>query len=224
MAGKMIAFEANGRESTGYLARPEDAGNGKGLIVLQEWWGLVPHIQDVAARFARMGYVALAPDLWDGKQTTDPDEASRLFMALDIDRAEKQIRGAIATLRAEGATGKVGVMGFCLGGQLAMYTACANAEEIGACVNFYGIHPAVNPAWRSLTAPVLGIFGERDPHVPPRVAKELDAAITAAGGSFEHHIYPADHGFFNETRPEVYAQEQADDAWRRVLGFFAKNL
>ncbi len=226
MAGSNITYRANGPNSEGaqgYLAKP-DQPNGKGVIVLQEYWGLVPHIKDVADRFAKLGYVALAPDLWDGTQTKDPDESFRRLMALEIDRAGKQIHGAIHALHAHGAKGKVGVIGFCMGGQLALYAATANPDEIGAAVDFYGIHPKVTPDFTKLTAPVLCVFAEQDQFVTTAAAKQLEATIRGAGKHVEAHHYPADHAFFNDTRPEVYAPGPAADAWKRTTEFFAKNL
>src|SRR6266567_1705690 len=167
MAGGMIEYGANGGTAHGYLAEPDGGGNGKGVIVIQEWWGLAPHIQDVADRFARLGYRALAPDLWDGKLTTNPDEAGRMLMALDVDDAAKKLRGAAAALHAHGAHGKLGVVGFCMGGQLALYAATAMPDDIGACVNFYGIHPKVKPDYARLKAPVLAMFGAKDASVTP---------------------------------------------------------
>lgn len=219
-----IEFAANGKQARGHLATPAaDKANGKGILVLQEYWGLVPHIKDVADRFAQQGYVALAPDLWDGQVAGTPDEAMRLFMALQIDEAEKQIRGAIAALHEHGARGKVGVIGFCLGGQLALYAGACNPEQIGAVVDFYGIHPRVKPDFSRLRAPVLGIFADQDEHVPPQAARDLEAAVKAAGGRIEIVSYPADHAFFNDTRP-VYSAVHAADAWRRTLAFLATNL
>lgn len=224
MPGQMIEYVIDGKKASGYLASPATP-TGKGVIVLQEWWGLVPHIQDVADRFAAAGYAALAPDLWDGKKATNPDEASRLFMALEIDKAEKQIRGAIAALRERaGVKGQVGVVGFCLGGQLALYTACASPDDVGAAVDFYGVHPNVKPDFARLKAPVLGIFGERDPYVTPAAVRELEAQIKKAGGSIEVFSYPADHAFFNDTRREVYDAKAAADAWDRTLAFFGRHL
>jgi carboxymethylenebutenolidase len=219
MAG-MIEYPANGGKAQGYLA-----GEGKkGIIVLQEWWGLAPHIKDVTDRFAAAGYLALAPDLWDGKLTKAPDEAGRLLMALDIDDAEKKIRGAIGALRAKGASGKVGIIGFCMGGQLALYAGCKLPDDIGAVVDFYGIHPRVSPDYASLAAPVLGIFGEKDTSVPPATARAIEKAVVAAGRTCRLHFYPADHAFFNDTRPEVYDEASAKDAWEKTLTFFSQNL
>ncbi len=206
----------------GYLARPAKP-NGKGVVVLQEWWGLVPHIKSVADRFAAEGYTALAPDLYRGKSTTSPDEAGRMLMALDIANAEKDLRGAITALAEQGGVkGKVGVVGFCMGGQLALLAATTSADRVGAAVDFYGIHPNVKPDFSKLGAPVLGLFGGKDASVKPA---GLIEAIRAAGKSIEHHTYPdAGHAFFNDARPEVYDKAAADDAWRRTLEFFSASL
>ncbi|NNF69354.1 MAG: dienelactone hydrolase family protein, partial [Acidimicrobiia bacterium] len=92
--GEMVQFQSNGKEASGYLAVPE-SGSGPGLIVIQEWWGLVPHIKGVADRFAAEGFVTLAPDLYDGETVAEPDEAGKLMMALEIDKAGKHMGGAI---------------------------------------------------------------------------------------------------------------------------------
>ncbi len=225
MAGEMVEFESNGGTAQGYLSKPED-GKGPGVIVLQEWWGLVPHIKDVADRFAREGFVALAPDLYHGETTTSPDEAGKLMMALDIGRAEKDLRGAVKyILGHEAVEGpKVGTVGFCMGGVLSLYAASKN-EQVGACVVFYGIHPKVEPDLENLRAPVLGIYAERDQFVPPASVRELEAKLKALGKRAEMHIYPGvDHAFFNDTRPEVFDAEAAADAWRRTVEFLRENL
>jgi carboxymethylenebutenolidase len=224
MSGEKIQLRTTKGSASGYLAKPEAGGNGRGVIVLQEWWGLVPHIQSVADRFAKAGYVALAPDLWDGKQTTRPDEAGRLFMALDIADAASKLQAAGTALREQGgARGGLGVVGFCMGGQLALYAATV-MPEIGACVDFYGRHAKVHPDYTKLRAPVLGIFGENDKSIGPEVVAALGQAVRAAGGSIELHSYPAGHAFFNDTRPEVFDAACAADAWRRTIDFLGKNL
>ncbi|MDX2216645.1 MAG: dienelactone hydrolase family protein [Oculatellaceae cyanobacterium bins.114] len=212
-------------DGIGYLALPE-SGSGPGLIVLQEWWGLVPHIKSVVDRFAQAGYVALAPDLFKGIQTTSPDEAGRLLMALNIDQTVQDLQVATRFLLGQEAVSspKLGVIGFCMGGQLALLAATVSGN-IGAVVDFYGIYPNVNPDFSQLTAPVLGIFADNDSFVPPDAVKALEAAIQEAGGAIEVHTYPnADHAFFNDTRPEVYNPTAAADAWDRTLNFFQKEL
>ena len=225
MAGQTVKFATGGGTTNGYLSIPE-SGGGPGVVVIQEWWGLVPHIKDVCDRFAAEGYVALAPDLYHGDVARSPDEAGKLMMALRIDEAEKDMRGAIQYLLDHGATtgDRVGTVGFCMGGALSLYAASMN-ERVGACVVFYGIHPNVKPDLENLRAPVLGIYAERDQSVPPEAVRELEARLKGLGKTAEFHIYPeTDHAFFNDQRPEVYNARAAEDAWRLVLQFFAKHL
>ncbi|HEV2704577.1 MAG TPA: dienelactone hydrolase family protein [Pyrinomonadaceae bacterium] len=225
--GEMVEFESNGAKAQGYLSLPE-SGRGPGVVVIQEWWGLVPHIKDVADRFAAEGFTALAPDLYHGEQTTSPDEAGKLMMALDIERAEKDLRGAVRFLAAHEATsesgGRVGTIGFCMGGVLSLYAACKN-PQVGACVVFYGIHPKVNLPLEDLSAPVLGIYAERDQMVPPEAVRELETRLKSLGKQAEMHIYPGtEHAFFNDTRPGVHDPQASADAWRRALDFFRQHL
>ena len=223
MAGRMIQFPTNGTTTAGYLATPA-SGKGPGILVIQEWWGLVQHIKNVCDRFAAEGFTALAPDMYHGKTADEPDAAGKLFMALNIAQAEKDLRGATQYLAGQSSTSKLGVVGFCMGGQLALFAATLN-PSIGACVNFYGIHPNVKPDYSKLSGPVLGLYAEKDGFVTPQVAKDVDAAIKAAGKSSEIHIYPGvDHAFFNDDNTGAYNKPAADDAWRRTLDFFRKNL
>src|SRR4051812_39950090 len=156
--GEIVDFESNGGQARGYLAIPAN-GSGPGVVVIQEYWGLVDHIKDVCDRFASEGFVALAPDLYHGQVANSPDEAGKMMMALRIDEAEKDLRGAVQILLSNEATSsaKVGMVGFCMGGALSLYAATKN-EKVGACVVFYGIHPNVKPDLPNLQAPVLGIY------------------------------------------------------------------
>jgi len=227
--GELVEFPANGGTDNGYLALPKaDRGQrtGPGVIVIQEWWGLVDHIKDVCERFADEGFVALAPDLYHGKTTKSPDEAGKMMMALRIDEAEKDISGAIQYLLQHDAVSskKAGIVGFCMGGALALYTATKNAN-VGACAVFYGGHPNVRPDLPNLQSPVLGIYGERDKSVPPAAVHKLEQQLKSFGKQVDVIIYPnADHGFFNDTRPTVYNPDAAADSWRRTIDFFRKHL
>src|SRR5215217_3787946 len=122
--GESVELPSNGHTAQGYLAVPE-SGSGPGVVVIQEWWGLVPHITDVCDRFAAEGFVALAPDLYHGETTTEPDEAGKLMMAMNLDQAGREMGGAVTYLQGHDATsgGPVGVTGFCIGGGLAMVLA-----------------------------------------------------------------------------------------------------
>ena len=223
--GAMVEFAVNGKTAGGHLATPA-SGSGPGVIVIQEWWGLVQHVKDVADRFAGEGFVALAPDLYHGRNTTSPDEAGKLMMALEIDRAERDLRGAIDFLlaRDDVAGERVGTVGFCMGGQLSLFAACANAR-VGACVDFYGIHPNVTPDLASLQAPVLGFFAERDGFVTPKAARKLESDLRAAGREVEITIFDgADHAFFNDSRPDVYHAGYAAECWTRMVAFYRRHL
>jgi carboxymethylenebutenolidase len=223
MPGKMVDFQSNGGTTQGYLATPA-GGKGPGLLVIQEWWGLVGHIKKVCDRFAAEGFSALAPDMYHGQTASEPDGAGKLFMALNIAQAEKDLRGAAAALAPHSSTAKIGAVGFCMGGQLALFAATLN-PSVGATVNFYGIHPNVKPDYSKLSGPVLGLFAEKDGFVTPQVAKDTDAAIKKAGKQSEIHIYPnVDHAFFNDENTGAYNKTAADDAWRRTLGHFRQHL
>jgi carboxymethylenebutenolidase len=223
--GENVTFRSNGGQTNGYLALPKTV-QGPGVVVIQEWWGLVDHIKDVCDRFAAEGFVALAPDFYHGEIAKSPDEAGKMMMALRIDEAEKDLKGAIDYLLAHAATSssKIGTVGFCMGGALSLYAATKN-DNVGACVVFYGGHPNVKPDLANLKSPVLGIYGERDRSVSPSVVHELERKLKELGKSFEYHIYPdADHAFFNDTRPTVYNAEAAADAWTRTVEFLRSHL
>ena len=223
--GEMVQFPNNGGSTDGYLAVP-DSGSGPGIVVIQEWWGLVDHIKEVCDRFAAEGFVALAPDLYHGKTTKSPDEAGKLMMAMRIDEAEKDLRAAADYLSIQDSTTskKVGVVGFCMGGALSLYTSTRN-PKIGACVVFYGGHPNVKPDLPNLHAPMLGLYAERDGFVTPDSVRELERKLNELGKQVEVKIYPdADHAFFNDSRPEVYNADAAADSWQRTIEFLRENL
>jgi carboxymethylenebutenolidase len=226
-AGNMIEFRANGRVAPGYLAKPP-SGCGPGLIVVQEWWGLVPHIKDVANRFAAEGFVVLAPDLYHGDSTTSPDEAGRKLMALDIAAAGEDLAGAAAHLLGleEVAPKKVGAVGFCMGGQLALLAATDHGDKVSACIDFYGIHPSIELDFDKLKVPVQAHFGKADGFVKESDARALVETIQGqgAGCSIDAHFYEAGHAFFNDSRPEAYAEAPAKQAWERSLAFLRQHL
>jgi carboxymethylenebutenolidase len=207
-----------------YIATPTEPG--PGVVVIQEWWGLVGHIRDVADRFAQEGFCALAPDFYGGKTTSEPDEAGSLMMALQVEHAARVVQGAVGALTAlpQCLPGKVGAVGFCMGGQLSLYAACIDSR-IGACVDFYGIHPNVSPPLERLGGPVLGHFAEHDDYATPESVAALAAALDGAGKAHEFHTYPGTHhAFFNDGRPEVYDPAASALAWERTLAFLRANL
>lgn len=219
--GQMIEFgRPDGGSTRGYLA---SAGAGRpGIVVIQEWWGLNDQICGVADRFARAGYNALAPDLYKGRVTQQPDEANHLMTGLDFPGATHQdIRGAVQHLSAGGA--KVGVMGFCMGGALTVASA-VHVPECAAGVCFYGIPPAEFAHPAKISIPFQGHFANQDDWCTPAAADALEAAMKGAGQSPDIHRYDAAHGFFNERRADVYDANCAQQAWDRTIEFLKKHL
>ena len=223
--GQRVEFPSNGHTCQGYFAVPA-SGKGPAVVVIQEWWGLVPHIEDVVERFAKEGFVAIAPDLYHGQTTTSPDEAGKMLMELDVDRAASEIAGAgdYVLSRPECTSKKFGVIGFCMGGALAQHTATTN-PKVGAAASFYGGFKKVSTQWENLNAPILLIYGENDKGVPAEQGRELGQKLQKMGKNAEVVIYPnADHAFFNDARPEVHNPSAAADAWRRTLELFRRAL
>lgn len=226
--GERITFPSNGGTCEGYLARPA-SGSGPGVVVIQEWWGLVGHITDVVDRFAAEGFTALAPDLFHGVSTDEPDDAMRLLMGLAMDTAAQDIDGAARFLAEDGAGGEraVGTVGFCMGGSLALWSATFSAH-IRAAVCFYPAVPweRMNPTWQGFAGKSAMIH--TDEHEGGSTAAGIVTAreaIEAAGGSVEVFDYPGtDHAFFNDDRPEVYAPEAAALAWERTVELFRTAL
>ena len=193
-----------------------------GVVVIQEWWGLNDQICGVADRFARAGYTALAPDLYQGRVTQEPDEAKHLMGGLDFPGATHQdIRAAV--LHLKGLGGKVGVTGFCMGGALSI-AAAVHVPEVSAAVCFYGIPPKdfADPA--KIRIPFQAHFADRDDWCTPQAVDDLERAMRAAGSAPEIFRYAADHAFFNERRADVYDADCADQAWERTLAFLGKSL
>ena len=219
-----LKYAVNGGTTPGYLSRPQREGRYPGIVLIQEWWGVDDHIKDVAERFASEGYVTLAPDLFHGVVTSEPDEAMKLMQTMDMDRAVKELNGAVAYLKSQPFTsGKVGSIGYCLGGGLSILTACRN-PALNACVVYYGASPNPIDQVQTIACPVLGNYAEMDERVNATL-DGLKAAMERYGKSFDMHMYPGTHhAFFNDTRPEIYAPAASKDAWERTLAFFKANL
>jgi len=222
----MIEFPSNGSTAVGYLAT--SAGSGPGVVVIQEYWGLVDHIKQVCDRFAAKGFGALAPDLYHGKQVAEPDEAGKLMMALELDRAARDMGGAVDEVAARSAGRGVGVVGFCMGGGLALMLASQRPDKVRAVVPFYGAVPwqGVQPDYSALTGAVLGHYAGHDEWATPEVGRALVRTLREAGNNdVSIHIYPeSHHAFFNDTRPEVYDAEASALAWQRTIDFLRSRI
>jgi carboxymethylenebutenolidase len=224
--GEMIEFPSNGSKGQGYLAVPA-SGSGPGVVVIQEWWGLVPHIEDVCDRFATEGFVALAPDLYRGTKVSEPDEAGKEMMALQLDRAGKDMSGAVDEVKRRSSGDKVGVVGFCMGGGLALVLATQRPDVVDACVSFYGLipWPEAQPDFSKLSGAVLVHVAAKDEYFSPTAAAALEQQLRSLGKDAEFHVYDgADHAFFNDTRPEVHDVAASALAWARTIAFFHARL
>lgn len=224
--GEIIEFPSNGSTGQGYLALPA-AGTGPGVVVIQEWWGLVDHIKDVCDRFAGEGFVALAPDLYRGRTASEPDEAGKEMMAMQLDRAARDMSGAVDELLRRAGGHAVGVIGFCMGGGLALVLATQRPDAVKAVVPCYGIipWPDAQPDYAAMTAAVQGHYAEKDDFFTPQAALALGDQLRGMGKDVEIVVHPGtDHAFFNDDRPEVHDVEESAKLWTSALGFFRRHL
>jgi len=222
---EMVTFKGNG-DAPGYLARPTAAGNYPGVVVIQEWWGVDDHIKNVTERFARKGYVALAPDLYRGQVAKEPSDAQRLVMTVQQDQAMKDIQGAVDYLNQQdfvSPKNKVGVIGFCFGGGLAMMMSY-KGTGIGAVSVLYGTAKPTDADLQNVKVPVLGMYGDKDQNFTVEGITHWADVLKQAGKINQMVIYKgAPHAFFNDTR-DSYRDLAAKDAWERTLAWFGRFL
>lgn len=221
--GEMVEFPSNGKTCSGYLTGP--GGEGPGVVVIQEWWGLNDNIKSIADRFAAEGYVALAPDLFRGKITKEPGEAAKLMMDLKLEQAGKDMSGAVDFLESHEKVQpkKIGSVGFCMGGSLAL--VLATLKPIDACVSFYGLPAQAPPEYSKIRGAVLGHFAEHDDWASKDIAKAVFEHLQELGKPAEFHVYEGtSHAFFNDTRAEVHKPEASKLAWERTLAFYDQYL
>src|SRR3954447_16370575 len=222
-----VSFPSNGGTAHGYLAVP-GSGSGPGVVVIQEWWGLTTHIKDVCDRLPPQGFVALAPDLYGGATTHDPDEAGKLMQELPVDQAARDLGGAVDYLLGHDAvtSSKVGAVGFCMGGGFVLVLAAQQGDKVGAAVPFYAVLGEQYPSFENLSAPLLGHFGEQDDFQSTQAVQELAVTIEQQSGQRpDFRFYPAGHAFFNDENPiGTYDPEQAAKAWDATVGFLRAQL
>ena len=222
MQSDTISFGTSNGDTKAYVARPDDGGSDKAVIVIQEWWGLNDHIKDIAGRYAAEGFTAIAPDLYRGKVAADPDEASKLMNALQIEDGLDTIKNAITAASDKYGISHFGITGYCMGGTYALRAAC-ELEGISAAVPFYGDIPGED-ILQKLTVPTIFISGTKDAWINPEKVGQLEDATERFELPVQSVKYEADHAFFNNTRPEVYDPTAAADAWARAVAFFNEKL
>ncbi len=223
MKSETIKFNTANGETSAYVALP-DVKTDKALILIHEWWGLNDHIKDVANRYAQEGFIVVAPDLFRGKVTSDPAEASKLMHGLAIEDGLDTIRNAIMTAKEKYNISAFGITGFCMGGTFALRAACeVDGLSLKASAPFYGDIPEEN-VLKNLKIPTVFISGKRDQWITPEKVSEMEKIASKYNLPLESIKYDADHAFFNNTRPEVYDEISAKDAWQKVLKFFKEKL
>jgi carboxymethylenebutenolidase len=224
-----IQYPGDGITLMAYVAAPVTKEKRPAIIIVQEWWGLVEHIKDIARRFAREGYFAIAPDLYSRfghVVTTDANEAGAFMNRLAQEDGLKDLQATVAYLKTlpDVDAARLGVTGFCMGGFYALMLPCLTSD-IKAAVPFYGQVPNPDTPLRKLGCPVLYFYGEDDGWITKADVQRLAAALKMYQKPGEIKTYPgATHAFFNDTRKDVYKAAEAKDAWARTVAFFKQHL
>lgn len=224
MTTKVTFENKSGAVVNGVLAEPSGSAKAPSVVLIQEWWGINAHIESLAERLAKEGFLVVAPDLYHGKIAKDATEAGKLMTELDTLAAMKDIGGAVTFLKEHArGNGKVGVMGFCMGGALSFASAC-HVEGLSAVVPFYGTPPAEKVDYKKVTAPILAHFAKNDDWATVAKAEAIKSELDALGKYMQLEVYDAGHAFVNDTRPEAYDEKSAKLAWQRSVDFLKKHL
>lgn len=220
--GEIIKFKRpDGKEASGYYAKPGAGDSAPGVVVIQEWWGVNDQIKGVADRLAGLGYRALVPDLYKGKVTLEMAEADHMMKSLDFaDATTQDIRGAAQYLKQAGR--KVGVIGFCMGGALTVL-ASVYVREVDAASCWYGVPPEQAADARTIAIPFQGHFARQDQVFVPSQVEAFEARLKEGKVNYEIYWYDANHAFGNE-KGHFYNAEAANLAWQRSADFFGKHL
>jgi carboxymethylenebutenolidase len=221
-----VTFLPGSRARDGVIARPEGEGPHPAVVLIQEWWGLDPHILAMCQKLASEGFIVLAPDLYHGEVATHPDEAEHKMLSLRMDEAVDEIAHAVAYLkmRPDVFPRKVGVVGFCMGGHLTWRAAERMGDHIQAIAPFYGggYEPTAEDIAK-IEAPVLGIWAEHDSWIPPEARNHIITLLEAANKTCEFWVASAQHAFMNDSRPR-YDEGCAREGYDRLVRWFKRHL
>ena len=221
METETLSFDTANGPTSAFVVMPGESRN-KAVVIIHEWWGLNDHIKDIAGRYADEGFVAIAPDLYRGRLASDSAEAGQLMQGLEIDDGLDTIKNAIDAAALSFDISHFGITGFCMGGTFALHAAC-ELEGLSAAAAFYGDIPEED-VLRKLATPTIFISAKRDGWINPDKVARLEDAAERLELPIHSVRYDADHAFFNNTRPEVYNDTAARDAWALVVGFFNDKL
>jgi carboxymethylenebutenolidase len=224
MTAQVKVSSKAGSELDGALAEPGGTGKVGGLVVLQEWHGVNAQMKAKCDRFAAAGYLSLAPDLYHGKVATNDEEAGALMGQLDWGKAVAEIGEAVAYLRAHPrSNGKVGVIGFCMGGALTL-AASRYVEGLACAVPFYGVPSTPLDEFAEVKTPIQAHFAKKDDWAKPEKAEQIQAKVKAGGGHMDLFVYDAGHAFMRDGDPSHYDADAAKLAWDRATEFLKKHL
>jgi carboxymethylenebutenolidase len=216
--GKNITIENEESPFGAYFVESENSN--KGLIIIQEWWGLVDHIRDVADRFNLHGFNTIAPDLYSGKQTDEPTLAQKYMMELNVENAIKNLKSSIKFLKKKGID-RISSIGFCMGGGISLYAASINIVD--SAVSYYGVLPNAIVKYENIRCPILGHYAEHDGATES--VEEIENILTSNGVYNDFNIYRGtSHAFFNNEREEVYDKPSADLSFKRTINFLESNI
>jgi carboxymethylenebutenolidase len=221
MRSETVHLETANGPTTAYIAQPDESGE-KTVILIQEWWGVNDHIKDIARRYAAEGFTAIAPDLYRGKLAANADEASKLMHELAVEDGLETIKRSVAAASETLKITHFGITGYCMGGTFALRAAC-ELEGFSAAAPFYGDIPE-EEVLKKLRTPTIFVSGTKDAWINPEKVAFLEECAEKYELPVHSAKYDADHAFFNDTRPEVYNKEAAEDAWALVIGFFNDKL
>ena len=216
-----LSFDTANGATTAYVAIP-DSDTSKAVLVIQEWWGVNDHVKDIANRWAAEGFIAIAPDLYRGKIATNADDAGKMMHTLQIKDGMDTIKKALDKARDAFGLTHFGINGFCMGGTYSLRAAC-EIEGLSAAAPFYGDIPEED-VLKDLAVPTIFFSGTKDKWINPEKVAQLEDIVARYELPLTSVRYDADHAFFNNTRPEVYDQTAARDAWALVVGFFNDKL
>lgn len=222
MKTETLAFDTANGPTTAHVAMPDAGAAGKAVVLIHEWWGLNDHIKDIAAMYASEGFTAIAPDLYRGSVLTDPKDASKAMHELEIADGLDTIECAMRAASEKYGMTHFGVTGYCMGGTFAMRSAC-ELEGVSAAAVFYGDIPE-EEILSKLTTPTVFISGTRDGWITPEKVSTMEDIADRHELPLDSVKYEADHAFFNNTRPDVYNETAAHDAWALVVGLFKEKL
>ena len=222
-----VDLKVNGDNAYAFVAEPDDNARHPGVVMIQEWWGIEPHIRQLAQKLATEGFVVAVPDLFHGKIATEPDDAQKMVMMIrgNVEKAAREIIGALDTVKAmpNVEPKKLGLMGFCVGGFLAYYVA-SRYPDLGAVVPFYGAGYDPTPEEvAKVNAPVLAFYGSKDQSNPMEQVRKIERMYKEAGKDITVKVYDAGHAFLNPDHG-MGNEKAAAEAWPLAVNFLKQHL